>query len=46
MASASASGLTRVAVCCRVWQVVVGQRIGRCGRCGEQPQVIWKPLTW
>ena len=30
-----------IAVCCREWPVALGQRIGRCGFCGERPVIDW-----
>ena len=28
------------AECCRVWPIVYGYRVGRCGLCGERPTPI------
>jgi hypothetical protein len=30
-----------IAACCREWPVALGQRIGRCGFCGERPVIDW-----
>lgn len=25
--------------CCREWEVVLGEKVGRCGLCGERPTI-------
>lgn len=36
--------LVRMA-CCRVWPIIVGQPLGRCGICGQRPEPI-KDEKW
>ena len=35
---------TVTATCCRDWPVVIGVQIGRCGYCGERPEI--KNWAW
>lgn len=34
------------AECCRVWEVALGFKIGRCGYCGQHPRIIQDEKPW